>query len=103
MPNDPNTPGGSFLGGGPKFNQAGQNAPLPGEKVAATVPPAPLGGPRVWAGVAVVIVLIGALWLVYGGGLAGVRQTGGHGSIDASSHPGLDPDHPDSTTSTPGQ
>jgi hypothetical protein len=83
----------SFLGGaGMKFNTAGQNAPLPGEKVADTPAPPLFGGPRVWAGTVAVIVAMIALWCVY------LQQnpkthvnTGGrpHASTDA---PALDPD-----------
>ena len=83
-----------FLGGGPKFNQAGLNTPLPGEHT-AEVPPAPkYGGPRVWIGVAVVLVLIGALWLVYANGPGGLQSKGGHAGISMDSRPSDDPDDP---------
>jgi hypothetical protein len=55
-----------FLGGGPKFNQAGNNTPMPGEKKAETPPPPPFGGPKVWVGVAVLVVLIAVMFFVYG-------------------------------------
>ncbi len=85
-------PESPFLGGGPRFNQAGNNTPMPGEKRAEAPPPLPFGGPRVWAGTAVVIVLLLVLFLVYGKGLAGVQSTGGRPSVSASDKPADDPD-----------
>jgi hypothetical protein len=82
-----------FLGGGPKFNQAGNNAPLPGEKRAETPPPPPFGGPRMWIGGAVLLALLLGLYLVYGGGLMGTRHVGGRGGTSAST-PNLNPDAP---------
>jgi len=65
MANDDKKSEGSFLGGaGLKFNTAGNNAPLPGEKVSETPPPPPFGGPKVWAGIFVIIVAAIALFFV---------------------------------------
>jgi hypothetical protein len=83
----PSTPPTPFLGGGPKFNQAGNNTPMPGEKRADTPPPPPFGGPRVWFGGAVLVLLVLVLYLVWGNGLMGVGHIGGHGSgMSASDH-----------------
>ena len=86
------TPQTPFLGGGPKFNQAGNNAPLPGEKKAETPPPPPFGGPRVWLGSAVLVVLLLILYLLWGNGLMGVQHTGGRGGISQSDRGDLNPD-----------
>jgi hypothetical protein len=66
MANQSSKPGGSFLGKGDlKFNAAGDNAPMPGEKVAET-PRRPLfGGPRVWIGVVVIVVAMVLLFVLY--------------------------------------
>jgi len=87
------SPSGSpFLGGGPRFNQAGNNTPLPGEKRAETPPPPFFGGPRVWSAVGIVIVLLVVLFIIYGNGLLGVQHVGGHAPISASDKPDIDPD-----------
>ena len=89
--NSPNTP---FLGGGPRFNQAGENTPMPGEKIAAEAPRLPFGGPRVWVGVLVVLVMIAALFAVYGNGLLGVSHKGGNVSQSVDSRPDVNADAP---------
>jgi|SRR5579875_2864525 len=81
-----------FLGGGPKFNQAGLNTPMPGERTADVPPPPPFGGPRVWAGVVIVVVLIAVLWFVYGSGQDGLRSRGGHTPVSAEDRPTINPD-----------
>jgi hypothetical protein len=82
-----------FLGGGPKFNQAGNNAPMPGEKKAETPPPPPFGGPKVWTGVAVLIVLMVVLFFIYGNGIWGTQNTGTRPGISPRDNkPNLNPD-----------
>src|SRR5579884_2885934 len=93
MPGPTDSSDKSFLGGGPRFNQAGENAPMPGEKVAdAVVSPLPFGGPRVWIGVLVVLVLIGVLWFVFGGGVPGTQPVGHHGNGSLQERPSNNPD-----------
>lgn len=65
---------GSFLGGAAKFNQAGNNAPMAGEKVAEANERAPFGGPRVWLGTIVILVALVLLYAVYGDHIPGVSQ-----------------------------
>ena len=85
---------GSFLGGGPKFNQAGDNKPMAGEKVAdVVVNPLPFGGPKVWIGVLVVVVLLGVLWIIFGGDLPGTQSIHGRGGI-SNTAPDINPDRP---------
>jgi hypothetical protein len=81
------TPPSPFLGGGPRFNQAGNNKPLPGEKSVETPPPPPFGGPRVWTGIVVVLALLLLLFFIYGQGLAGVQSTGNHQGISPGDKP----------------
>src|SRR5579872_5388047 len=86
--------GGSFLGGGPKFNQAGDNKPMPGEKVSdAVINPLPFGGPRIWIGALVVIVLLAVLWILFGNGIIGTNHVGGRSSISDKA-PDINPDAP---------
>jgi hypothetical protein len=85
-------PHSSFLGGGPKFNRAGDNVPLPGEKLADVKAPLPFGGPRIWAGVAVVLALIVLLYVVYGNPLSEQRKS--HGGGISSRAPDFNPDKP---------
>lgn len=85
---------GTFLGGGPKFNQAGNNTPLPGERTAEGKPAPPFGGPRVWVGTLVVLVLIGVLWFVYGNGLMGVGHKGSNHVASPLDRPSDNPDAP---------
>jgi hypothetical protein len=86
---------GAFLGGGPKFNQAGDNKPMAGEKVSdAVVNPLPFGGPRIWIGTLIVLVLLGTLWMIFGGGLPGTQTVHGHGGASMQDRPGLNPDAP---------
>jgi hypothetical protein len=85
----------SFLGGGPKFNQAGMNAPLPGEKTAEAAERPPFGGPRVWLGFIVVVVLIAVLWVYYANGPGGIHSTGGQGgAVSINGAPSDNPDTP---------
>jgi hypothetical protein len=89
----PPTPQTPFLGGGPKFNQAGNNLPLPGETNAETPPPPLFGGPRLWIGASALIILLLALYLIWGNGLMGVQHTGGRGGdLSASDHGSINPD-----------
>lgn len=92
MPRPTDTEEKGFLGGGPRFNQAGNNAPLPGEKVADADTPAPFGGPKVWIGVVVVILLIGILWMIFGNGLPGTQHVGGRGGVSPADRPSDNPD-----------
>ena len=86
------SPSSSFLGGGPKFNQAGFNAPLPGEKVADVVPQAQTK--RIWIGAILAVVLIATLYVLY------IHQPGsqhtGRG-VSMSDRPSDNPDAPAST------
>lgn len=91
MPKETKTEDSGFLGGGPRFNQAGNNAPMPGEKVADAPPPAPFGGPRVWLGIVVVIVLIVAMYVIFGNNLPGTHHIGGRG-ISPADRPSDNPD-----------
>ena len=86
-----------FLGGGLNFNQAGLNTPLPGEKTADAKPPLPFGGPRVWLGTIVVILLIAFIWMFYAQGPAGLHDSSGHGGgISPNDQPSDNPDTPSS-------
>ncbi len=86
---------GSFLGGAAKFNQAGNNAPMAGEKVAEANERAPFGGPRVWLGTIVILVALVLLYAVYGDHIPGVSQKGGNGrAISSTDRPDADPDAP---------
>ncbi len=88
-----NSPSNSpFLGGGPKFNKAGDNTPMPGEKVADEKPRPPFGGPRVLIGALLVIVLVAAMWIVYGNGLVGVTHHGSTGGLSPEDKPSMNPD-----------
>ncbi|HEY3331507.1 MAG TPA: hypothetical protein VGK19_15865 [Capsulimonadaceae bacterium] len=93
MANQPTKQNGSFLGKGElKFNQAGDNAPMPGETVAETPPQPWMGGPKVWIGVVVIIVAMSILFVIYsqhygvstnGGQRPGVSIEGPHDSPDS--------------------
>jgi predicted metalloprotease len=101
MATDPkNTPKGdsSFLGGGPKFNQAGFNTPMPGERTADAAPGPKYGGPRLWAGVVIAVILIVVLWLVYANGPGGVETRAGRQSTSMQSAPSANPDQPESAS-----
>jgi hypothetical protein len=80
-----------FLGGGPRFNQAGNNTPLPGEHRAETPPPPPFGGPKVWAGVLIIVTLLVVLYFVYGN--AGFLANGPHAPVSPIK-PDINPDSP---------
>jgi hypothetical protein len=100
MANDPNNStksDSSFLGGGPQFNQAGLNTPLPGETTADAAPKPKYGGPKVWAGVIVVVLLVVVMWFVYANGPGGLLNKGGHGGISINGAPTDNPDTPDSS------
>jgi hypothetical protein len=85
----------SFLGGGPKFNQAGLNTPLPGEKTAEADKVALFGGPRVWIGAVVIIALVAFLWIYVGDGLSGTAPRGNaHTGIDIGDAPDVNSDAP---------
>ncbi len=83
----------SFLGGGAKFNQAGYNTPLPGEKVAEVTPQAQTK--RIWLGAVLAVVLIAALYILY------IHQPGsqhsGRGGVSITDRPSDNPDAPAST------
>ncbi|MDR3707891.1 MAG: hypothetical protein P4L33_06305 [Capsulimonadaceae bacterium] len=87
MGNPKSKPDGSFLGKGElKFNQAGNNAPLPGEKIADAAPALLFGGPKRWAGIAIIIVALILLFAVY---------SAHNGSMTAASHrQGVAPEAP---------
>jgi len=79
MSNPNSKPNGSFLGKGDlKFNQAGNNAPLPGEKNAETPPPPLFGGPRIWVGIIVLIIAMSILFAVYSEHENSVGTVGAH-------------------------
>jgi hypothetical protein len=84
-----------FLGGGPKFNQAGLNTPMAGEKTADVPPPPPFGGPRVWIATVVIICVLILLYVQFGDNMLGTRHVGGRGGgLSASDRPVVDSDHP---------
>lgn len=56
---------GGFLGGAGRFNDAGENVPMPGETVSEVPPPPPFGGPRVWVSILVVIAMMAGLFMFY--------------------------------------
>jgi hypothetical protein len=81
----------AFLGGGPKFNKAGDNVPLPGEKTAVVVESrVPFGGPRVWIATLVIVCLCVALYFI-GDHVWGVQHNGNRPGISPSG-PQNDPD-----------
>ena len=92
MANKSSQSSGSFLGKGDlKFNQAGDNAPMPGEVQAQTPPPPLFGGPKVWAGVVIIVVAMVLLFIVYNNHYGSTNDGGRHGiSNEAPS------DNPDS-------
>jgi hypothetical protein len=91
--NTPPSSSSSFLGGGPKFNQAGLNSPLPGEKTADAAPVLPFGGPRVWIGAVVIIALVFFMWFYVNNGNGGTAKVGNYGAgVDPGDRPDVSPD-----------
>jgi hypothetical protein len=93
MPKQSSKKEGSFLGKGDlKFNTAGDNAPMPGEKVAETPPPPLFGGPRVWIGVAVIVVAMLLLFVIYSAHPGAITTNGQHSGVAAEA-PNDNPDN----------
>ena len=94
MANQSKQSGGSFLGKGElKFNTAGDNAPMPGEKLAETPPPPFFGGPRVWIGVLVIVVAMVLLFMIYDTH-PGVATHAGRGGVNPDASEPANPDKP---------